>query len=136
MTVCGRRRYSRSGTRCSGRDGKPTVQQESGWKPPEARSRPASCTAAGVQSYLSFFFSSRRRHTRLQGDWSSDVCSSDLLSAPVAKLAIDSQENLARRKRVEAALASTHEELERSTRFSADASHQLKTPVTDRKSVV
>src|SRR6266850_5483063 len=28
-----------------------------------------------------FFFSSRRRHTRLQGDWSSDVCSSDLLLA-------------------------------------------------------
>src|SRR5256885_11948221 len=27
---------------------------------------------------LDFFFSSRRRHTRLQGDWSSDVCSSDL----------------------------------------------------------
>src|SRR2546426_2596691 len=30
-----------------------------------------------------FFFSSRRRHTRLQGDWSSDVCSSDLLRAQV-----------------------------------------------------
>src|SRR5256885_3420773 len=29
-----------------------------------------------------FFFSSRRRHTRLQGDWSSDVCSSDLRQAP------------------------------------------------------
>src|SRR5688500_5707957 len=28
--------------------------------------------------YVDFFFSSRRRHTRLQGDWSSDVCSSDL----------------------------------------------------------
>src|SRR3989454_3925802 len=28
---------------------------------------------------LFFFFSSRRRHTRLQGDWSSDVCSSDLI---------------------------------------------------------
>src|SRR5256885_11557484 len=26
-----------------------------------------------------FFFSSRRRHTRLQGDWSSDVCSSDYM---------------------------------------------------------
>src|SRR5690348_17601231 len=26
-----------------------------------------------------FFFSSRRRHTRWTGDWSSDVCSSDLL---------------------------------------------------------
>src|ERR1039457_2150838 len=30
---------------------------------------------------LCFFFSSRRRHTRLQGDWSSDVCSSDLQHA-------------------------------------------------------
>src|SRR5256885_2229568 len=28
--------------------------------------------------FINFFFSSRRRHTRLQGDWSSDVCSSDL----------------------------------------------------------
>src|SRR6266487_5989255 len=27
---------------------------------------------------ISFFFSSRRRHTRWTGDWSSDVCSSDL----------------------------------------------------------
>src|SRR5256885_12135162 len=32
--------------------------------------------------YLVFFFSSRRRHTRLQGDWSSDVCSSDLAQEP------------------------------------------------------
>src|SRR3989454_2953285 len=31
--------------------------------------------------FFFFFFSSRRRHTRLQGDWSSDVCSSDLLGA-------------------------------------------------------
>src|SRR6516162_10847725 len=30
------------------------------------------------QIFLFFFFSSRRRHTRLQGDWCSDVCSSDL----------------------------------------------------------
>src|SRR5947207_14442990 len=28
--------------------------------------------------YFSFFFSSRRRHTRSLCDWSSDVCSSDL----------------------------------------------------------
>src|SRR5205807_9479009 len=34
-----------------------------------------------------FFFSSRRRHTRLQGDWSSDVCSSDLLGISGADLA-------------------------------------------------
>src|SRR5438876_2460081 len=30
-------------------------------------------------SWWLFFFSSRRRHTRWTGDWSSDVCSSDLL---------------------------------------------------------
>src|SRR5207253_4533870 len=29
-------------------------------------------------SYVIFFFSSRRRHTRWPRDWSSDVCSSDL----------------------------------------------------------
>src|SRR5690606_39527370 len=28
-----------------------------------------------------FFFSSRRRHTRFSRDWSSDVCSSDLVQA-------------------------------------------------------
>src|SRR5256885_16509752 len=33
-----------------------------------------------VQILFVFFFSSRRRHTRLQGDWSSDVCSSDYLA--------------------------------------------------------
>src|SRR5256885_5717342 len=33
-----------------------------------------------------FFFSSRRRHTRLQGDWSSDVCSSDLAAAGDAEI--------------------------------------------------
>src|SRR2546426_9372249 len=31
-----------------------------------------------IWHFFFFFFSSRRRHTRLQGDWSSDVCSSDL----------------------------------------------------------
>src|SRR6266404_4781146 len=51
-------------------------------------------------------------------------------SAPVKKLALDSEENRAKRRRAEAALASTAEELERSTRYSADASHQLKSPVT------
>src|SRR6266480_5595955 len=35
-----------------------------------------------------FFFSSRRRHTRLTCDWSSDVCSSDL-SRPVKALLTD-----------------------------------------------
>src|SRR5437762_12957194 len=32
----------------------------------------------GIFNLYCFFFSSRRRHTRYIGDWSSDVCSSDL----------------------------------------------------------
>src|SRR5438034_7940958 len=32
---------------------------------------------------LRFFFSSRRRHTRSLCDWSSDVCSSDLIASLV-----------------------------------------------------
>jgi signal transduction histidine kinase len=52
------------------------------------------------------------------------------MSAPVKKLALDSEENRAERERAEAALASTAEELERSNRYSANASHQLKSPMT------
>src|SRR5579863_7229273 len=36
-----------------------------------------------------FFFSSRRRHTRWTGDWSSDVCSSDLCRG--AHITVDSE---------------------------------------------
>src|SRR2546427_281500 len=35
-----------------------------------------------VQEADIFFFSSRRRHTRFDCDWSSDVCSSDLAACP------------------------------------------------------
>src|SRR2546427_11335380 len=37
-------------------------------------------------SFCFFFFSSRRRHTRFDCDWSSDVCSSDLRHAPLPVL--------------------------------------------------
>src|SRR5256885_10602065 len=37
---------------------------------------------------LFFFFSSRRRHTRLQGDWSSDVCSSDLATGKLGVMLV------------------------------------------------
>ena len=51
-------------------------------------------------------------------------------AAPVERLASDSAENQTQRARVEAALATRSRELARAARFSADASHQLKTPVT------
>src|SRR5258706_1226074 len=43
-------------------------------------------SVTGVQT-CGLFFSSRRRHTRLVSDWSSDVCSSDLLGVAVPSLA-------------------------------------------------
>src|ERR1022692_1130707 len=39
----------------------------------------------GFLWFFVFFFSSRRRHTRLQGDWNSDVCSSDLTLYPLPR---------------------------------------------------
>src|SRR5439155_1948449 len=44
--------------------------------------RPSPSTPA-PQAESSFFFSSRRRHTRWPRDWSSDVCSSDWYAARV-----------------------------------------------------
>src|SRR6516225_4146629 len=46
-----------------------------------ARTRLFSIQSAVADESLCnlFFFSRRRRHTRLTCDWSSDVCSSDLL---------------------------------------------------------
>jgi signal transduction histidine kinase len=52
------------------------------------------------------------------------------LSLPVERLAEDSEKNRSQKERAEAALESTSRELQRSARFSADASHQLKTPVS------
>src|SRR2546430_8664961 len=44
-----------------------------------SQERPRSRTRSEYYSrYGTFFFSSRRRHTRFDCDWSSDVCSSDL----------------------------------------------------------
>src|SRR5699024_11293467 len=40
---------------------------------------------------LFFFFSSRRRHTRSKRDWSSDVCSSDLVARNIKEI-IDTSE--------------------------------------------
>src|SRR5690606_40470072 len=46
---------------------------------------------------LRFFFSSRRRHTSFSRDWSSDVCSSDLLAemVPTWAMALESVQGLA-----------------------------------------
>src|SRR5256885_5233651 len=62
-----------------------------------------------------FFFSSRRRHTRLQGDWSSDVCSSDLVALDAQKeywrsqgVDLTPRELIARQDRKSTRLNSSH----------------------------
>ncbi len=52
------------------------------------------------------------------------------LSKPVEMLEVTSEQNRTQRERAEAALETTSEELQRAARFSSDASHQLKTPVS------
>src|SRR5690625_1199928 len=57
-----------------------------------------SFSFVGLCFSLFFFFSSRRRHTRWPRDWSSDVCSSDLLDwsdAPFAKWYVGGKLNAA-----------------------------------------
>src|SRR2546426_1460899 len=49
--------------------------------------------------FICFFFSSRRRHTRLQGDWSSDVCSSDLPCLPPPRIVPVAADHTPRRAR-------------------------------------
>src|SRR5690554_7315878 len=46
--------------------------------------------------FIIFFFSSRRRHTRCGRDWSSDVCSSDLMLDDLRKGAIQHAEKVNR----------------------------------------
>jgi len=85
-------------------------------------------------------FLERQRHMRWQiigagvalilaGLLASKIIS-DQLSQPVEQLARDSEKNQVQREQAEARLESKHIELQRSARFSADTSHQLKTPVT------
>src|SRR5256886_6638007 len=50
----------------------------------------ADCLRACICFCFFFFFSSRRRHTRFDCDWSSDVCSSDLGIALAPVLGFDS----------------------------------------------
>src|SRR2546430_11005920 len=56
-------------------------------------------TYTNIKTYLrngaiDFFFSSRRRHTIFDCDWSSDVCSSDLSSPPYGLRSLVQHENL------------------------------------------
>src|SRR5205085_6596180 len=59
----------------------------------------ASCSSSGWAAYNCFFFSSRRRHTRFDCDWSSDVCSSDLEQPGEVVVAVGADAEPAERRR-------------------------------------
>src|SRR5688500_19848849 len=66
--------------------------------------------------FFFFFLSSRRRHTRLQDDWSSDVCSSDLQGVANAALEVQTVVETVKRERlaledVQKQIRQAHEEL-------------------------
>src|SRR5256885_4331744 len=82
-----------------------------------------------------FFFSSRRRHTRLQGDWSSDVCSSDLYKQALAQVqpklqAAPSPSAFKKLEPMQSELLSGHQQME-----SAAQAEEFEQAL-DRKSVV
>src|SRR5437868_9637649 len=81
-------------------------------------------------SYLFFFFSSRRRHTRSKRDWSSDVCSSDLADLglyAVRAINIDVTE------RIQAEI-SLKEASRRKDEFLAMLAHELRNPLAPIRS--
>src|SRR3989440_492578 len=61
----------------AGRRTDPHPRQAVSYEPHSRHARYAGVIALVLASF--FFFSSRRRHTRSDRDWSSDVCSSDLV---------------------------------------------------------
>src|SRR5437016_11606098 len=61
-----------------------------------AKIRVELCPGIPASVITPFFFSSRRRHTRLVSDWSSDVCSSDLLGLRVGLCEAEAQSLLPR----------------------------------------
>src|SRR5256885_12957464 len=86
-----------------------------------------------VGSDCFFFFSSRRRHTRLQGDWSSDVCSSDLPQTLPESRQPRHQPN---RSREPSSCCNKWSRLPRRRSSTSSLKHGRISPWLDRKSVV
>src|SRR2546430_4110444 len=96
------------------------------------RSQGADCIAPLLAD---FFFSSRRRHTRFDCDWSSDVCSSDL-GLPVQGLG-QSEDTKALKTAAQAALDQARKQFQLDELLGKDHTTLLRDiNVIDRKSVV
>src|SRR5256885_2960070 len=89
-----------------------------------------------TQLLFFFFFSSRRRHTRLQGDWSSDVCSSDLADRGDPDAGEARRRHHARRHRGDGWIRRHDADRLRALRRVAEEDREVVLRSEDRKSVV
>src|SRR5216683_1962174 len=78
------------------------------------------CGMSYSRTFCFFFFSSRRRHTRSDRDWSSDVCSSDLRALGIHAESVDGQD-------VQAVFATMRRLVERARRGEGPAFLECKT---------
>src|SRR5256886_3870520 len=82
-----------------------------------------------------FFFSSRRRHTRFDCDWSSDVCSSDLFSMALADLSAIAIE----KARLYERIVDVEEQMRQNENLcalgllAAEVAHEIRNPLTVMK---
>src|SRR3989337_4534375 len=79
-----------------------------------------------------FFFSSRRRHTRCYRDWSSDVCSSDLLKQIRARDLVSAIESVGRGESL-LDPAVTEKVLERVRRIATGTEHDETAQLTQQE---
>src|SRR5262245_62187306 len=89
--------------------------------------------------WISFFFSSRRRHTRCLSDWSSDVCSSDLrcrISHPTLGHFVERREPVQQRRLLPAGPLRQQRVPGTANQRDDDASLEVELTNQDRKSVV
>src|SRR2546427_2304732 len=78
---------------------------------------------------LFFFFSSRRRHTRFDCDWSSDVCSSDLLHFAAEAAVAAVEEKISRELHGDGAGAASDAALDDISHRSAEQARKIDAPV-------
>src|SRR5439155_9851899 len=82
-----------------------------------------------------FFFSSRRRHTRWPRDWSSDVCSSDLLVEQRRKdlrKRVDKMRKVGEKAKLQAGLRSEERRVGKECRSRGGRDHEKKRKNGDR----
>src|SRR5699024_11319068 len=81
-----------------------------------------------------FFLSSRRRHTRSKRDWSSDVCSSDLILSAYPKTSSSAKRNIVRSEALSEPKSDSHFAMSGAVKASRGIAPPLVSPSTSSES--